>query len=97
MPVDIRTARLPKTLAEPPRLAINTRREGNILHVEPNLVYGDPPTARVVQDRLIPMGHEALPIRAPRAEERLRTAITTSPQIGSGKNAATHRRVRPLT
>ncbi len=71
VPVDIRTSRLPSTRVEPPRLQITTRREGDMLVVDPQLVYGDPPTARVEGDRLIPMGRGALPIRDTKTEQRL--------------------------
>jgi hypothetical protein len=42
--VDIRTSRLPSAQIEPPRLRITTRREGDMLVVDPELIYGAPPT-----------------------------------------------------
>ncbi|ETX00050.1 MAG: helicase [Candidatus Entotheonella factor] len=69
--VDIRTSRLPSTQMEPPRLRIATRREGDMLVVEPELIYGEPPTARIEDGHLIPVGKGALPIRDTKTEQRL--------------------------
>ncbi len=71
VPVDIRTSRLPSTQVEPPRLKITTRRDHDMLVVEPQLLYGEPPTARVEGDRLIPLSQGALPIRDVKTEQRL--------------------------
>lgn len=71
VPVDIRTSRLPSTQVEPPHLRITTRREHETLVVEPQLLYGEPPTARIEDDRLIPLGQGALPIRDVKTEQRL--------------------------
>jgi len=85
IPVEVRTTRLPSTTVEPPRLFIRTRREGETLHLDPNLVYGDPPTARVVADRLVPLREGALPIRDQRAEQRLARQLQQSLKLVPGK------------
>ncbi|MGH7805080.1 MAG: hypothetical protein ACREQJ_12080, partial [Candidatus Binatia bacterium] len=70
MPFEVRTERLPKTREEPPRVILETRREGDELVVFPTLVYGDPPRARVDSGRLVLLGG-AVPLRDVRAEQRL--------------------------
>mgnify|MGYP006204997431 CR=1 FL=1 len=49
---------------------ITTRREGDMLVVDPQLIYGEPPTARIEDNRLIPLGRGALPIRDPKTDEQ---------------------------
>ncbi len=83
--VEVQTHRLPSTTAEPPRLFIRTRRDGDRLHVEPALVYGGPPTARVENRRLVALGHEALPIRDERAEQRLARQLQQTLKLAPGK------------
>jgi superfamily II DNA or RNA helicase len=67
--VDLRTSRLPAIERIPPRIAIETRRDGESLSVLAVLVYGDPPQARVDGGRLVHFGG-ALPLRDERAEQR---------------------------
>lgn len=69
IPVDIRTARLPGTERIPPRITIETRREGATLHALATLVYGDPPHARVDGGKLVHL-QGAVPLRDEGAEQR---------------------------
>jgi hypothetical protein len=59
--VDLRTSRLPVIERMPPRIAIETRRDGAALTVLAVLVYGDPPQARVDGGKLVHLGG-ALPL-----------------------------------
>jgi superfamily II DNA or RNA helicase len=70
IPVDIRTKRLPKVDASPPRLVLETKRKGETLLIKPSVVYGDPPLARVTQGEIEVLGG-VVPIRNERAEQRL--------------------------
>ncbi|NRA03856.1 MAG: DEAD/DEAH box helicase [Myxococcales bacterium] len=70
IPIEIHTARLPRSEASPPRLQVDVTREGDELCVAASLVYGDPPTARIENERLVHLGG-AVPIRNPAAEQRL--------------------------
>jgi superfamily II DNA or RNA helicase len=85
IPVDIRTSRLPSTQVEPPRLRITTRREGDMLVVDPQLIYGEPPTARIEDNRLIPLGQGALPIRDTQTEQRLTRQLQRHLKLVPGK------------
>jgi SNF2-related domain len=71
IPVEIRTQRLPSPTTEPPRLVLETHRAGDTLVVLPALVYGDPPTARVEDGRLVHVGGETVPLRNTSAERQL--------------------------
>jgi superfamily II DNA or RNA helicase len=72
IPVEIRTSRLPRTARVPPRLVVETAREGEALSVLVTLVYGDPPAARVDAGRLTLLpGSGAAPLRDEAAEARL--------------------------
>src|SRR4029077_7742048 len=51
--IDVRTSRLPGTERVPPRVAIETRRDGATRHALATLVYGDPPQARVDGGKLV--------------------------------------------
>jgi superfamily II DNA or RNA helicase len=84
--VDIRTSRLPSTQVEPPRLRITTRREGDMLIVDPQLIYGEPPTARIEDNRLIPIGRGALPIRDTKTEQRLTRQLQHHLKLVPGKS-----------
>ncbi|MGE3541593.1 MAG: SNF2-related protein, partial [Candidatus Tectimicrobiota bacterium] len=70
LPVEIRTQRLPRLEAVPPRLVLEVERLEDTLTVLPTLVYGDPPTARVDAGQLVPLGG-GLPRRDEAAERRL--------------------------
>jgi len=58
IPVEVRTQRLPRAAERrvPPRIVVTTRREGDALAVRADLVYGDPPRARVEAGRLVSLG-----------------------------------------
>jgi superfamily II DNA or RNA helicase len=72
IPVEVRTQRLPRAGArrEPPRIVVATRRDGDALAVRADLVYGDPPRARVEEGRLVSLGG-AVPVRDEAAERAL--------------------------
>jgi superfamily II DNA or RNA helicase len=67
--IDVRTSRLPAIERIPPRIAIETRRDGPSLYVLAVLVYGDPPQARVDGGKLVHL-QGSLPLRDERAEQR---------------------------
>ena len=75
LPVEIRTERLPREQSEKPRLRALVRREGDSLSVSAELVYGDPPVARVEQGRLVALGGSAVPRRLEPAEAGLVTRL----------------------
>ncbi len=77
VPVRIETDALPETERVPPRLVLETGREGDRLSVLPLLVYGDPPTARVDAGRLVHLGG-AVPIRDEAEEQRLADRLRKS-------------------
>lgn len=70
--VEVRTDRLPRVAErrEPPRIVVTARREGDALAVRADLVYGDPPRARVDAGRLVSLGG-AVPPRDEAAERAL--------------------------
>ena len=74
IPIEIRTNRLPRSEASPPRLEVAVTREGDELCVAASLVYGDPATARIENGRLLHLGG-AVPIRNEAAEQRLITRL----------------------
>ena len=65
--VEIETERLPRTVAERPRLVLDLRRTGDTLSVLPTLVYGDPPLARIDGGRFVHL-RGPVPVRDPAAE-----------------------------
>ena len=70
IPVEVRTARLPREELAKPRLRARVTREGDRLRVAAELVYGDPPVARVEDGRLVALG-DAVPRRNESAEAAL--------------------------
>jgi superfamily II DNA or RNA helicase len=71
IPLEIHTGRLPGTTrVEPPRVRIETRGEGDALAVRADLVYGDPPTARLEDGRLVHL-QGRVPLRDEPAERAL--------------------------
>jgi superfamily II DNA or RNA helicase len=84
VPVDVRTARLPGVARMPPRARVVTRGDGDALRVRAEIVYGDPPTARVEEDRLVPLG-SPLPLRDREAERaaahRLEAGLGLAPGV----------------
>lgn len=77
--LDIRTDRLPSSRREPARPSVRLERRGRRLHVRPGIVYGDPPVARVEQDRLLSIGG-VVPIRQPESEKA--AAARLSQELG---------------
>jgi superfamily II DNA or RNA helicase len=71
IPIDVRTARLPRAESVPPRLVVEVTREGDALAVLPAIVYGDPPRARIDAGRLVPLGEGPVPIRDEDAERAI--------------------------
>jgi len=70
IPVHVRTKRLPRVDSSPPRLVIETKKQGDALIVRPAIVYGDPPTAKILRGELEVLG-DTVPIRSDRSEQRL--------------------------
>jgi len=70
IPVEILTTRLPREELARPRLRARVTREGDRLRVAAELVYGDPPVARVEDGRLVALG-DAVPRRNESAESAL--------------------------
>ncbi len=69
-------AGLPKATRIPPRLVVQTSRQGHELIVMPILVYGDPPIARVDGDRLTLLGDKRqVPVRDTAEEARLKGRV----------------------
>ncbi len=68
--VEVRTTRLPKVRAVPPRLAWEARQDGARVRVIPRIVYGTPAFARVERGELLLLGGE-VPVRDEPAERRL--------------------------
>jgi len=84
IPVDIRTSRLPRAGATPPRMLLELSATVDGLAVEPALVYGDPPCARLERGQLRLLGGP-VPVRDEAAErrllERLRMELGLSPGL----------------
>ncbi len=101
VPVDVRTRRLPATVAAEPRIALDVARHGEQLSVLPTLVYGDPAIARVDAGRLVGFGG-AVPRRDPEAERavtrRLQQALELLPgrrvQLGGPEAVTLAERLR---
>ena len=70
IPVEIHTERLPREELAKPRLRARVTREGDRLRVAAELVYGDPPVARVEDGRLIALG-AGVPRRSESTESAL--------------------------
>ena len=70
IPVHVQTRRLPNVDSSPPRLVLETKRQGDSLIVRPAIVYGDPPTARITRGALEVLG-DTVPIRSERSEQRM--------------------------
>jgi superfamily II DNA or RNA helicase len=81
--VAVETARLPEASSEPPRLVLETSREGEALSVLATLVYGDPPRARVDAGRLVSL-RGALPLRDADAEQHLTAHLRTALRLEPG-------------
>ncbi|MDJ0866795.1 MAG: DEAD/DEAH box helicase [Myxococcota bacterium] len=85
VPVDVRTRRLPRTTrSEPPRIRVATRREGDALVAQADLVYGDPPCARVEDGRLVHL-RGAVPLRDEVGERALARRIQHELGLAPGR------------
>ncbi len=82
--VEVRSARLPRTIAAEPRILLEVRREGEALCVLPTLVYGDPAIARVDGSRLVPFG-DAVPRRDIDAERALTRRLQNALELLPGR------------
>jgi superfamily II DNA or RNA helicase len=87
IPVEIRSARLPRGERERPRLRIASAREGDRLRVRADLVYGTPPRARVEAGRLVYLAG-AIPLRDPAAEERLAARLRRELGLEPGEDVS---------
>ena len=58
------------SLRERPRMSLRMERQGDALYVLPGIVYGVPPRARVVGERLVATGDGDVPLRDLDAESR---------------------------
>jgi superfamily II DNA or RNA helicase len=75
--VEIATQRLPRAARpEPPRAQVATARDGDALVVRADVVYGDPPRARVEAGRLVAL-QGAVPIRDEAGERAVARRIQT--------------------
>ncbi len=79
IPVQVHTQRLPETTAVPPRAVIEVQQDDGMLIVHPAMVYGDPPSARIEEGRLVHL-HGAVPLRDESAERQLIRQLQT--QLG---------------
>ena len=86
IPVELRTERLPREQAERPRLRAHVSRQGDQLNVSAELVYGDPPVARVEQGRLVALGGATVPRRIESAEATLTSRLER--ELGLAPGAA---------
>ncbi|MDP2307656.1 MAG: DEAD/DEAH box helicase [Pseudomonadota bacterium] len=68
--VEVRTSRLPKVRAVPPRLMYEVKQDGARIRVVPRIVYGTPAFARVERGELVLLGGE-VPVRDEVAERKL--------------------------
>jgi superfamily II DNA or RNA helicase len=84
IPIDVQTRRLPKTVKERPRLAIEVQRDGEELSVLPTLVYGDPPIARVDAGKLVSL-RGPVPLRDEARERQLIRKIQNELQLLPGR------------
>ncbi len=87
IPVEIRTERLPREELAKPRAIARVRRDGDRLHVAAELVYGDPPVARVEDGRLVALG-PAVPRRNETAEQALTARLERELGLAPGGELA---------
>lgn len=90
LPLDIRTKRLPSAVREPPRMSLFFKRDRDNLYVLPQIVYGDPPRARVEDERLVSLAGE-VPLRDLEAERILeeRFLRELGLRVGRGEELST--------
>ena len=88
VPLEIHTRRLPRALQpEPPRIRVETRGEGDALAARADLVYGDPPRARVEAGHLFSLGGP-VPLRDEAAERALARRIQAELALPVGVEVA---------
>ena len=87
LPLEVRTQRLPRVVAEPPRMVLDVRREDNVLTVLPTLVYGHPPRARIDAGRLVHLGGD-VPRRDEQSEQHLMRNLHQTLQLTPGHKAS---------
>ena len=91
--LDIRTKKLPTAVRARPRMSLVCKREGDHLYLLPGIVYGNPPTGRLVGERgerLVALGG-AVPIRDVDAERALaeRFRYELGLEVGRGEELDT--------
>jgi len=84
VPVEVRTRKLPSLSEMAPRVVFDVDREGAEVQVTPEVVYGDPPHARLVGDRLTHLGG-ALPVRDRPAERVLAARLRSELGMQRGR------------
>ena len=91
--LDIRTKKLPTAVRARPRMSLVCKRDGDHLYLLPGIVYGNPPTGRVVGERggrLVALGGD-VPIRDLDAERALaeRFRYELGLEVGRGEELDT--------
>jgi superfamily II DNA or RNA helicase len=88
IPVDVRTSRLPRTTrSEPPRARVATSRDGDALVARADVVYGDPPAARVVAGQLLAI-QGVVPIRNEAGERAAARRIQSELELPIGSEVS---------
>jgi superfamily II DNA or RNA helicase len=86
IPVHVDTKKLPQRQALRPRVLVTTNAEpGDRLGLIADIVYGDPPRARVEGERLSLIGNAAAPVRDFNGEKRLARDIVTTFELQPGE------------
>lgn len=84
--VEIATTRLPgRIVATPPWIRVHVETVEEAIEVRPELVYGDPPVARVEAGRLVHL-RGAVPRRDEAAERRLELRLRDDLNLGLGRH-----------
>ncbi len=91
IPVEVRSERLPRTTRVPPRLLVDVGREADSLTVEAQIVYGDPPGARIESGELIAL-QGPVPLRDEVAEGRLQRTLRKELGLSPGQGVQLHDR-----
>jgi hypothetical protein len=86
--IHIETKRLPKLSKHAPRIVLHCQAENSRkLSVYPSLVYGKPPIAEVINNKLMPLHEDHLPERDLEAEEALRKKLHSELQLQVGRQS----------
>lgn len=83
-PLVIESESLPRAESLPLRTVIQTEREGVALRVRVDLIYGDPPRARIESGRLRMLAPPPVPRRDLAAEERASAAVRRALELDPG-------------